>query len=121
MESACPTRQLAVDHALGSTTPPFRPTPGYPQRVGRAGGGAQAQYPGSRRSRPKHSRPDDAQIRIHHVYPGSIRLDREDRSFEPELVRLIIDRAKLKPDATSAGVDLYNLPLNQESSFTWKK
>ncbi|MBK8046031.1 MAG: hypothetical protein IPK16_02195 [Anaerolineales bacterium] len=69
----------------------------------------------------RDSRPDDAQIRIHHVYPGSIRLDREDRSFEPELVRLIIDRAKLKPEATSGGVDLYSLPLNQEISFTWKK
>ena len=69
----------------------------------------------------RDNRAESAQIRVHHQFPGEVQLGREDRSFEPELVRLIIDRAKLKPEATSAKIDLYSLPLNEDVTFTWKK
>jgi hypothetical protein len=47
-------------------------------------------------------------------------LDREDRNYDPELVRIIIDRAKLRPDAASKAVDLDNLPLGETVTYTWK-
>jgi len=66
-------------------------------------------------------RQDGVTVYVYHQFPGEVSLDREDRNYDPELVRLIIDRAKLRADATSKGIDLDNLPLGQNATFTWKK
>lgn len=64
---------------------------------------------------------ENSTIQIHHQYPGEIALEREDRSFEPELAQLIIARAGLKPDKGTAGVDLGDLPTGRNATYTWKK
>ena len=60
-------------------------------------------------------------IQVHHQYPGEISLDREDRAYDAALAQLIIERAGLKPDKGTAGVDLANLPAGQDATYTWKK
>jgi hypothetical protein len=63
----------------------------------------------------------NAMLQVHHQYPGEIALEREDRNFDPELTRLIIERAGLKPDKETAGTDLANLPAARNATYTWKK
>jgi hypothetical protein len=63
----------------------------------------------------------NAMLQVHHQYPGEIALEREDRNFDPELARLIIERAGLKPDKDTAGTDLANLPAARNATYTWKK
>jgi hypothetical protein len=65
--------------------------------------------------------PENSTIQIHHQYPGEIALDREDRNFDPELARLVIERAGLKPDKSAAGITLANLPTGRDETYTWKK
>lgn len=60
-------------------------------------------------------------IQVHHQYPGEISLDREDRAYDAALAQLIIERAGLKPDKGTTGVDLSNLPAGQNATYTWKK
>ena len=64
---------------------------------------------------------ENSTIQVHHQYPGEISLDREDRAFDPELARLVIERAGLKPAKETVGVDLTNLPVGQDATYTWKK
>jgi hypothetical protein len=64
---------------------------------------------------------ENSMIRVHHQYPGEISLDREDRAFDPELAQIVIERAGLKPAKETAGVDLANLPVGQDATYTWKK
>ncbi len=63
----------------------------------------------------------DTSIHIYHQFPGEIAIDREDSSFNPELVSLIIARARLKPDGDAAKIDLNNLPLGNAATLTWKR
>lgn len=65
-------------------------------------------------------RQDTATLQVYHQYPGEVSLDREDVNYEPELARLIVERAGLRPDKESGAVDLTNLPLGSERTFTWK-
>lgn len=64
---------------------------------------------------------ENSTLQIHHQYPGEIALDREDRSYDPELAQLIIERAGLKPDKSVGGIDLANLPAGRDAMYTWKK
>lgn len=64
---------------------------------------------------------EQSNLQIHHQYPGEIALEREDRNFDPALAQLIIERAKLKPDKETAGVDLTNLPAGRDATYTWKQ
>jgi hypothetical protein len=64
---------------------------------------------------------ENAELHVHHQYPGEIHLDREDRNYDALLARLIIEHAKLKPDAASASLALDQLPLGQNRVYTWKK
>lgn len=66
-------------------------------------------------------RQDGVKIYVHHQFPGEVSLDREDRNYDPELVHLIVERAKLRPDAASKGIDFDDLPLGQNATYTWKK
>lgn len=63
----------------------------------------------------------NSNLQVHHQYPGEIALEREDRNFDPALVRLIIERAKLKPVGDAAKVDLSALPTGVDATYTWKK
>ncbi len=62
-----------------------------------------------------------AVLQLHHRYPQEIALEREDRSFEPELAQLIIQHATLKPDAAAATLDFGDLPIGSDATYTWKK
>ena len=64
---------------------------------------------------------ENSTIRIHHQYPGDIALDREDREYDVDLAQIVIERAGLKPDKETAGVDLANLTVGQDATYTWKK
>jgi hypothetical protein len=64
---------------------------------------------------------ENSNIQIHHQYPGEIALDREDRNYDPELARLIIERAGLKPDKSVGSINLANLPTGRDATYTWKK
>ena len=64
---------------------------------------------------------EHSMLQIHHQYPGEIALEREDRNYDPALAQLVIERAKLKPDKATAGVDLTNLPTGKNATYTWKK
>ena len=64
---------------------------------------------------------ENSVIQIHHQYPGEISLDREDRNYDPALAQLVIERARLKPDKDTTGIDLANLPTGKDATYTWKK
>lgn len=64
---------------------------------------------------------ENSVIQIHHQYPGEISLDREDRNYDPALAQIVIERARLKPDKATAGIDLANLPTGRDATYTWKK
>ena len=69
----------------------------------------------------RNTHPKDCQIQVYHQFPGEIAIDREDRDFDPELVALIIEHARLKPDGDAVGVDLSNLPFGKSAVLTWKR
>ena len=62
---------------------------------------------------------DDVVMVVQHVYPGEISIDREDRNFNADLVRTIIERAKLRPDGAVAGLD--TLSFGKEATYAWKR
>lgn len=64
---------------------------------------------------------EHSMLRIHHQYPGEIALEREDRNYDPALAQLVIERAQLKPDKDTAGVNLATLPTGTDATYTWKK
>jgi hypothetical protein len=65
--------------------------------------------------------PQNSSIQVHHQYPGEIALDREDRNYDPALVRLIVERAGLKPDKSNTVANLASLPTGKDATYTWKK
>jgi hypothetical protein len=69
----------------------------------------------------RNTRVKDCRIQVYHQYPGEITIDREDRDFDSELVALIIERARLKPDGAAASVTLDNLPVGKSVVLTWKR
>lgn len=60
----------------------------------------------------------DAVIQIHYQEPGEIVIEREDRTYDPELARLIIERAGLSPTADNSLSDLKKLPIGK-ASYSW--
>ena len=58
----------------------------------------------------------DAIIQIHYQEPGEIVIEREDRAYDPELARLVIERAGLSP---AAGNDLGNLTELPQAKTTY--
>lgn len=59
----------------------------------------------------------DAIIQIHYQEPGEIVIEREDRVYDPELARLIIERAGLSSSGDTIE-DLTKLP-HDKGSYTW--
>jgi len=63
---------------------------------------------------------DDAVMQIYYTPEGEIVIEREDRGYDPELARLIIERAGLKPTAPENPKDLAQLPPGKRTYF-WNK
>ena len=60
----------------------------------------------------------DAIIQIHYQEPGEIVIEREDRTYNPELARLVIERAGLSPTGDHALSDLTQLP-QAKATYSW--
>lgn len=60
----------------------------------------------------------DGVLQIYHQEPGELTIDREDRVYDPELARLIIEHAGLKPVESSKLPDLINLPKHK-ATYNW--
>jgi len=60
----------------------------------------------------------DAIQRVYHSLPGEIAIEREDRAYDPELAREIIERAGLNPAAADNPSDLDNLPQGK-ATYLW--
>ena len=65
------------------------------------------------------ARIEDAEMRVYYTAPNSGDIEREDRDFDPELTRLIIERAGLGP-SDNAPADLGHLPQGVKATYTWK-
>jgi hypothetical protein len=63
---------------------------------------------------------DDAVMQVYYTPEGEIVIEREDRAFDPELVRLIIERAGLKPTDPGNPKDLTHLPEGK-TRYAWNK
>lgn len=63
---------------------------------------------------------EDAEIRVYYTPEGEIVIEREDRAYDPELVRLIIERAELQPTDPSNPSDLTKLPRGK-ATYIWNK
>jgi len=63
---------------------------------------------------------DDAVMQIYYTPEGEIVIEREDRAYDPELARLIIERAGLKATAPENPKDLTQLPAGKRTYF-WNK
>ncbi len=66
------------------------------------------------------ARIEDAELRVYYTPPGEGNIEREDRDYDPELARLIIDRAGLKPDGDTPA-DLAHFPEGVKASYNWNK
>ena len=60
----------------------------------------------------------DAIVQIHYQEPGEIVIEREDRVYDPELARLIVERAGLSPANDNTLNDLTVLP-QAKASYSW--
>ncbi|MCX6046821.1 MAG: hypothetical protein NT075_17080 [Chloroflexi bacterium] len=63
---------------------------------------------------------EDAVMQVYYTPEGEIVIEREDRAYDPELVRLIIERAGLKPTDPSNPKDLTQLPPGKKM-YAWNK
>ncbi|CAN5449868.1 hypothetical protein BH10CHL1_BH10CHL1_38680 [soil metagenome] len=64
--------------------------------------------------------PEDAMMQVYYTPEGEIVIEREDRAYDPELVRLIIERAGLKPTDPGNPKDLTQLPPGKKM-YAWNK
>jgi hypothetical protein len=66
------------------------------------------------------AKPQDVEMQIYYTPEGEIAIDREDRMFDPELARLIIERANLLPTDPSNPAELTTLP-QVKATYIWNK
>jgi hypothetical protein len=62
----------------------------------------------------------DATAQVHYQQPGELAIEREDRVYDPELVRLIIERAGLLPVDKKNPANLTELP-KAKATYVWNK
>jgi hypothetical protein len=67
------------------------------------------------------ARLQDAMMHIYHTVEGEIVREREDRTFNPELAQLVIEKANLQPVDSANPKNLSRLPLNQKVTYHWTK
>ena len=63
---------------------------------------------------------EDAVMQIYYTPEGEIEIFREDRAYNPDLARLLIERADLKPVDESNPSDLTQLPKGK-ATYYWNK
>ncbi len=66
------------------------------------------------------ARIEDAVMQVYFTPEGEIVIEREDRLYDPELVRLIIERAGLKPTDPGNPKDLTTLPPGRKM-YAWNR
>ncbi|NJN83385.1 MAG: hypothetical protein HC802_14610 [Caldilineaceae bacterium] len=64
---------------------------------------------------------DDAVMQFYFTEAGEIAMEREDRDYDPKLAALIIERARLTPDASNPLAELEHLPEGQKGVYTWNR
>lgn len=62
----------------------------------------------------------DAVTQVYYTAEGEIEIEREDRAYDPELVRLIVERAKLKPTNPANPKDMTHLPAGKKT-YVWNQ
>ena len=62
----------------------------------------------------------DATIKVYYQQPGELTIEREDRVYDPELARLIIERAELLPVDKKNPTDFTVLP-KAKVTYIWNK
>lgn len=62
----------------------------------------------------------DTTIKIYYQEPGELTIEREDRVYDPELVRLIIERAELLPVDKKNPTNFTELP-KAKATYIWNK
>lgn len=63
---------------------------------------------------------EDAELRVYYTPAGEINIEREDRDYNPELARLIIEKAGLQPEG-DAPVSLTELPEGMAATYSWRR
>jgi hypothetical protein len=61
---------------------------------------------------------EDATLQVYFTEEGEITIEREDRGYDPELARLIIERAGLKPTDASNPKEMTQLPKTK-ATYIW--
>lgn len=62
----------------------------------------------------------DTTLKVYYQEPGELTIEREDRVYDPELARLIIERAGLQPVDKKNPSDLTQLPKTK-ATYIWNK
>lgn len=62
----------------------------------------------------------DTTAKVYYQQPGELTIEREDRVYDPELVRLIIERAGLLPVDKKNPTNLTQLPQTK-ATYSWNK
>jgi len=62
----------------------------------------------------------DAVAQVYYTPEGEIATERQDRVYDPELVRLIVERAKLKPTNPANPKDFAHLPAGKKT-YVWNQ
>ncbi len=63
---------------------------------------------------------EDATIQIYHVAQGSTVINREDVAYDPELAKIIVERAGLKAKRGQAMQSFALIPQDAKASYTWQ-
>jgi hypothetical protein len=66
------------------------------------------------------ARPQDMEIRVYYMRPPDLSIHREDRLFDPELARLIVEYAGLRP-TEDAPQEFTSVPTGRKATYTWTR
>lgn len=66
------------------------------------------------------ARPEDAIMQVYHTAPGSTVIDREDIVFNPDLARLVTERAGLKAKRGQAMQNFDAIPQDAKAAYNWQ-
>jgi len=66
-----------------------------------------------------NAQPKDLELQVYYNPEGELAMEREDRIYDAELARLIIERAGLSPSDRNNPSDLTQIPLAEKNTYTW--
>jgi hypothetical protein len=64
---------------------------------------------------------EDVEIQVYCTPEGSTALAREDMPYDPELARLVAEKAGLKPERGQKMQNFDQIPQDEKGVYTWKK